>query len=380
MNSGHNREKDQEITLRITDLSRGGAGVGRDEQGQVVFVRWTAPGDLVRARIIGVKKRFIQGELIEVLEPSSLRIEPRCKVFGRCGGCDWQHLAYDLQWKKKKEGVLHALSRTQVEYTGSWEEFPAKLQWSYRNRIQLRGQSGRVGFYGIRSRQLVPIERCEIAREELNEKLPDIRALGAKRTEPEYKVELEVGQSGEVRDFWNARHAAGGFRQVHDEQNLLLQSWVRSHVPASRVILDLYGGAGNLSLGLASKAQEVHCVDVSVPLERSEIPRNYAFYRSSVLPWLNRKIREGMRLQGGVAISDPPREGLGEELTLIAEALEKLGVDTWLTVGCDPDSWARDLSRLGKRGWLLERAAVLDLFPQTHHVETMGCLSFPKGL
>src|SRR5215210_4196095 len=116
----------QEITLDITDLSRGGAGIGRDSDGRAVFVPLTAPGDRVRARITEEKKRFAHAELLEVLTPSPERQAPRCAVFGRCGGCQWQHLPYELQWRTKVNGVRHALERVQVTSPVEWEEFPAE--------------------------------------------------------------------------------------------------------------------------------------------------------------------------------------------------------------------------------------------------------------
>src|SRR4051812_46602980 len=100
---------EKEEVLRITDLSRGGAGVSRDPSGRVVFVPYSAPGDLVRVRIVEAEKRYAQGEILEILEPSVERQVPPCPVFGKCGGCQWQHLPYSLQWSTKSKGLLHAL-------------------------------------------------------------------------------------------------------------------------------------------------------------------------------------------------------------------------------------------------------------------------------
>ena len=107
-------------------------------------------------------------------------------------------------------------------------------------------------------------------------------------------------------------------------------------------------------------------------------PAGYRFHRSAVLPWLLRQSRGGgARPSGGSAVSaivDPPREGLLNDFAEFARCLELLGVSTLVAVGCDPDSWARDLGRLLKSGWRVERMAILDLFPQTPHVESMALL------
>jgi tRNA/tmRNA/rRNA uracil-C5-methylase (TrmA/RlmC/RlmD family) len=358
-----------EITLKIDDLSRGGAGVARDESGRVTFVPFTAPGDTVRVRWIEESKRYAQAELLEVIEPSPIRQKSPCPVFGRCGGCQWHHIPYELQWKTKKAGVLHALERINVSIPGEIDSLPAEKIWNYRNRIQLRGHRDELGFYAARSHDRVAIDSCAIAREELNAALSETRAEGQKFTEP-YKVEIEVLPDGSVRKVWNSRHAAGGFRQVHDEQNEKLRAWVSERVSKGGRVLDLFGGAGNLGAPVSLFSESVDCVDMTAP-EGTEMPEfpKLRFHRSPVSKWL--------RKQKGVfttAILDPPREGLADDFEQIATSLEYLRVREIVAVGCDPDSWARDLGRFVKRGWKLNRVGVLDLFPQTPHVESLGLL------
>jgi 23S rRNA (uracil1939-C5)-methyltransferase len=364
------------MDLEITDLARGGAGVGRAADGRVVFVPLTAPGDLVRVRIVSAEKRYAHGELVELLKPSSVRQEPRCPAFGKCGGCQWQHLPYEVQWKTKVRGVTQALARAGIE-PAKVEELPAERVWEYRNRIQLRGEGKQLGFYAVGSRALVPVDRCDIARPELNARWEALREQGSLLPR-EYKVEVEVQANGEVREAWNQGHAALGFRQVHDEQNCQLQQWVRSALAGHEGgIFDLFGGSGNLSLPLALEvpSREIHCVDVSVPgseqVAANLFPSNLRFHRSPVLKWALRQ----KRLPGRwAAILDPPREGLGKDHGELAVALERLGVERIVAVGCDPDAWVRDVSKWVGRGWRLERAGILDLFPQTPHVESLALL------
>jgi 23S rRNA (uracil1939-C5)-methyltransferase len=370
----------EELELLITDLARAGPGVGRDAEGRVVFVPYAAPGDRVRVRITGREKRYAQAELIEVLEPSSERVKPPCAVFGRCGGCQWQHLPYSLQWRTKLRGARHALERVGLRghpLLERLEELPAQRVWEYRNRVQLRGEGSQLGFYATGSHELVPIQRCEIARPEINAALAAIREEGQAKLRA-YKVEVEVLPDGSVRRTWNASHAAGGFRQVHDEQNASLQAWVASAASAGSCLLDLYGGSGNLSTGLADRHPAIHCVDISAP-EGTPGPREtYRYHRSAVLPWLESRAQKALATLPAetprAALLDPPREGLGAELKRIAERLEGFGVRELVLVGCDPDSWARDTFRLTQRGWKLERIGVLDLFPQTRHIEGLALL------
>lgn len=381
--------------LQITDISRSGPGVARDSEGRVIFVPYTAPGELARVRIIESKrpdkreskKRYAQGELLEILTPSGVRQKPRCPVFSRCGGCQWQHLPYELQWKTKKSGLEHALSRVNVKVgrtiepdsrtSVQIEDLPAEVIWEYRNRVQLRGEfTGErviLGFYGPKSHDVIPIERCDIARAEINDSLPATREEAKKLNRP-FKVEIEVAEDGAVHKSWNQGHAAMGFRQVHDAQNEKLRSWVLSAITPGLPLLDLFGGSGNLSLQFIGKSPEIHCVDLSVPRVRpSHCPESFHFHRSSVVNWVKAfQEKGGAQGKKWSAVLDPPREGLGSDFTPILEALEKIGVVELLLVGCDVDAWARDFSRILKRGWKFKRIAALDLFPQTPHVESLA--------
>lgn len=362
-----------ELTLEITDLSRSGAGVGRDASGRVVFVPFTAPGDLVRAELGEEEKNYAEAKLVEVVRASPTRAIPPCPAFGKCGGCEWQHLPYELQWSTKKKGLEHSLTRVGVEFAGiPWKEFPAERIWEYRNRVQLRGFRDELGFYARRSKQIVPIEKCWIARPELNAILPARKTEGSSRPR-EYKLELEVFPDGSTTTAWNAGHSAQGFRQVHDEQNEKLKGWVRDHLADGEVLLDLYGGSGNLSLELAPRFRQVFCVDVSTPSEGG--PENFQFARSAVLPWLRREEKNLRALGGRIqVVLDPPREGLGTDLAAIVEILKGLPVQRILSIGCDADSWARSLHRFVRHGWKLESLGALDFFPQTHHIESLAVL------
>lgn len=373
-----------DIEVQVMDLARGGAGVARDEQGRVVFVPFSAPGDRLKVRVLEESKRYAQGEIIEVLTPSPVRQEPPCPVFGVCGGCQWQHLPYELQWKTKFQGALQALKRVQVEAPESLDLIPATQLWEYRNRVQMRGDKGKIGFFRRGSQELVAVDRCAVARPEINRVLEQVQMEGA-RFGGAYKVEIEVLPSGEVRRIWNSRHAAEGFRQVHDEQNERLKQWVTKEIGACDVLLDLYGGSGNLSFPLVDYAQEIHCVDLSVPKKRPvDAPGHLHFHHSSVFKWVKQNASSPpWIMQGGQNISavlDPPREGLGKEFAEIADAVEKLKVQHLVTVGCDPDSWAKDVSRWVRRGWVIQKIMVLDLFPQTPHVEAVASLRWPKKI
>jgi 23S rRNA (uracil1939-C5)-methyltransferase len=375
------------VVTSITDLSRSGTGVGHDHEGRALFVPFTAPGDVVKVKLHKVKRRYAEGELLEVIESSPIRVAPLCPVFSRCGGCQWQHIPYELQWQTKEAGVHESLRLAKIDMPQVWQGFPAKDAWEYRNRIQLRVEGATIGFYARQSNTLVPIQRCEIAHPAINKAIAEVRAKGEKdsafKGKGPYKVELFLEADGSVQCIWNEVHGAAGFRQINDVQNASLQAWIKGAVAPATGILDLYGGNGNLSLSLVDRASEVHCVDISSPEDRTvNVPENFYFHRSPVLPWLQQRMANSRRKnlsfqdKSWTVLIDPPREGLGEEGPAIIDVLEEHNAQTAILVGCKSDPWARDVARFIERGWQLQQVAVFDFFPQTSHVESVALLAF----
>jgi len=382
----------------IHALSRSGAGVGRAPDGRAAFVPLTHPGDRVRVRVTRERKRFVEAEVEELLEASPERQEPRCPVFGRCGGCAWQHVAPELQWATKLEGLAESLRRgghpelaarvspDPAPDTG-FAAFPAEQVYGYRNRIQLHGEGERLGFHARGSHEIVEIESCPLATAAVNAALPEVREAGARRfPDRPYTVEVEARQDGEVTTAWNLPHGAVGFRQVHDAQNRILRAWVDARLGEGATLYDLYGGRGNLAELPAARFGTIHCVDAGSPVERpAGLPARIQLHREEVLPWLRARIRETRKarkqgpLPASAAVLDPPRRGLGREAPEIAGHLVALAVHELILVSCDPDAFARDLRALRGAGFLPRELAALDLFPQTKHLESLAFLVAPPA-
>jgi len=362
------------MIVSITDLSRSGNGVAKDSEGRILFIPFTAPGDEVEVELTQEFKNYRFAKVLRWVKKSPNRVEPRCLVFTQCGGCALQHIPYPQQFDTKFSGVVHALRRVQVTPPFTVENFPAVDPWNYRNRIQLRGFGAEVGFFAAGSRTRVPIHRCEISREEINQELPAVRKKGQEYSS-EFKVEIDVISDGTVRTTWNARHAALGFRQVNDAQNLQMKKWISDAVPSGGELLDLYGGSGNLSWDLANRRSVIHCVDVSSPSQTlPEQPRNFHFHRMPSDRWIKEYSKKAVRSPDRVVILDPPRDGLRTEFGLISRAFKKIGVQRIIAVGCDPDAWARDMRHWIDEGYRFSHMAVFDFFPQTPHVESAGIL------
>jgi len=285
-----------------------------------------------------------------------------------------------MQWQFKLAGISHVLKTNDIRAPTNIAQFPAQQYWNYRNRIQLHGFKSQLGFFAAKSHDIVSIEQCEIAAQSINDILTNIKIQGQSYAKP-YKVEVELTANQELQTIWNSRHAAQGFRQINDEQNLVLKQWITSHLSLPQPVFDLYGGSANLSFDLAGQGREVHCVDTSVPDTKPfYTPTTLQFHKSEVLPWLKQRItdikfqRIDEPLHTSSAILDPPRGGLGNDFDDIVERLEQLKVNEIITVGCKSDTWARDLTRFLKRGWKLQHIAAFDFFPHTVHVETTAHL------
>lgn len=192
-----------EASVAIERMCYGGAGFGRVE-GKACFVPLTAPGDIARVRIVKEKRSFVEGELVELDQASPLRIEPVCPAFGKCGGCDWQHLPYEEQLKQKGEiftDSLRRIGKVQVDHILPVAGSPKR--YGYRSRIQLKvgRKNGAIilGFFRTGSHDIIDLEGgCPIADPLLNTMAAELRPLLARLPEPDaiQQIDLSIGDDG----------------------------------------------------------------------------------------------------------------------------------------------------------------------------------------
>ncbi|HEX2486142.1 MAG TPA: TRAM domain-containing protein, partial [Myxococcota bacterium] len=151
------------LELRIESLAKGGEGVAHAPDGRVVFVAFTAPGDLVRVAITAQHERWLRGEVVELLEPGPGRTDPLCPVFGICGGCDWQHVDYAVQLDAKRRILADAIERiARVPLPGSFEFRASPSPYGYRGRARVAARRGRVGFRRRHSHAVSATSRCPV--------------------------------------------------------------------------------------------------------------------------------------------------------------------------------------------------------------------------
>lgn len=365
--------------LRIEKLVYGGEGLARlpsqDGRRQAVFVPFTIPGECVRAELAPAAGGRIVARLLKVLEPSPDRVLPACEYFGRCGGCQLQHIRPEHQLELKRGILLETLQRTGgVRWDGAVGLHAAE-PWGYRNRIRLQAVPGvGVGYFQHQSRRVQPITNCPIASPALNLGLARLAARPpSRRGEIELAVDnedcgleedapLEFAVSG-----YRYRVSSGAFFQVNRFLAVELIAAALGE-ETGKTAVDLYSGVGLFALPLAARFQQVEAVE-SDPAAVADLRHNAAglpitVAAATALDYLRSRAPAPVDL----LVADPPRAGLGPDLVaaLLAMAPRLLHL-----VSCDPATLGRDLRLLLAGGYRVTSLELFDLFPQTYHVEAV---------
>jgi len=402
--------------LALTGIAHGGMALGRHE-GRVIFVPYTIPGERVRVRILEDKGRYARAKPLEVLKTSPDRVVPLCPHFGPglCGGCHWQHIAYQRQLDLKWEVV-----RDQLVRIGKFEAplvrptIPSPQPWGYRvhSTFTLLPDQ-RPGFYSDDNSRIVPIETCPILHPALLDLLetldldapqierirfqvgsdPDDRMLivqTADDTAPEIGVDFPISVNLLTRDnepanlIGNAhvtyrirgrsfRVTAGAFFQANlpVAEALVGQVLAYLNLHGSEEVLDLYSGVGLFTAFLAERAGLVISVE-SYPPAVTDADVNLGDLDNVELIEGNvEDVLEDMEETPDAAVLDPPRSGLHPRAL---KALARLAPPTIVYVSCDPATLARDARQLAQHGYRLVEVQPLDMFPQTYHIEAVALM------
>jgi tRNA/tmRNA/rRNA uracil-C5-methylase (TrmA/RlmC/RlmD family) len=389
-------EYHQEIELGIDSLTNLGAGIGRVD-GWVVFVPFSLPGETVRARVYRNDKNCSHADLIEVLTPSPDRVEPRCPLFGTCGGCQYQHLDYprQLEWKARQVGELMKHMAGIV--------FPVNRcissaqTWHYRSKITPHfdkprgGEVGAIGFLanGQRSR-IVDVPHCSIAMDAINHALPAIRERIRSRAAT-YKrgstILLRATGDGVESDFKATatehvgtlafQFLAGDFFQNNPFILPAFTGYVAKQASANgaRFLVDAYCGSGLFALTLANHFERVAGVEVS-ETSCEWARRNAAgngITNAEFLTASAEAIFDGITFEPRhtSVVIDPPRKGCSQEFI---DQLIRFSPARVVYVSCDPATQVRDLRLLEAGGYHPVDVQPFDLFPHTRHLECVMTL------
>jgi 23S rRNA (uracil1939-C5)-methyltransferase len=408
------------LTLRPEVPAHGGAVVAREADGRVVFVHYALPGETVEVRPRGKRGGAAFASVERVLEASPDRVDPRCRYFGECGGCHWQHARYEAQLGFKRKAVEDVWSRAGLRLPPDTPVLGMEDPWRYRIRGEFEGiyhlNTFELGFHRLRSHAVLAIRECPIHHQRIEDGMNAFRQaagelgvkgikhllLTAEPAGPGLLWDLRVeGRAGALREELGARAAELLPEVVLLDDSMDLEFWglhfrVRSDTfvqanqrqmpvlyrtaldmlglaPGEKV-LDLYSGIGTLSLAAAREAGSVTAVEenpraVSLGRLAARINgvANVEFLTGRVETVL-RQVRLG---EHDAVLADPPRAGF--EQGAVAE-LMRLGPARIAYVSCEPSTQARDIALLIRAGYRVRRAAIVDMFPQTYHIESVVLL------
>ena len=380
----------KELVVDIERILPGGLGIAHEE-GKTIFVALAAPGDRLRVTIDREQGNVSFASITEIITQSPLRVEPPCPYFGRCGGCDFQQLTYEAQLVTKSEIVRDCLRR--IGGLTSLPDFsvrPSK-EWHYRGRAvwQVDENEKTIGYYERASRQVCDVAECAVLVPELQQTLERIRRTpwhlippGLKHLQvvsgdngvslsPEFagletkELELKVGD--EVYSL-----NAEAFFQINQELLEPLMSFALGDV-RGETALDLYCGVGLFTLPLARRFKKVVGVEsnaIATRFARRNLQQakleNARIVTETVSEWITDATIGSARCD--FVLLDPPRAGAE---SAVIKGILKLAPQQISYVSCDPATLARDLKKLIAGGYRIDSLAAFDMFPQTHHVETV---------
>ena len=377
------------MEVDIERILPGGMGLGHAE-GKTVFVALAAPGDRVRVRVEREQGSVLFASIEEIITRSPLRIEPPCPYFGRCGGCDFQQLTYESQLAAKVEIIRDCLHRiARLENVPEIVVTPSPDDWRYRMRAtwQIDQELRRVGYYERGSRRVCDVADCAVLRPELQETLEQVRATAWNEFPPDLKhLDAVAGETGVSLSPRFARfetnelsltvrgevyhYNAGTFFQINPSMLAPLIEFALDGA-SGEAALDLYCGVGLFTLPLSrefKKAIGVEANAAAARFARRNLQRagltNASVTTTTVTDWF----RSGTRGPADFVLLDPPRAGAE---SAVIKGILSLNPTQISYVSCDPATLARDLKKLIAGGYVIYSVRGFDLFPQTHHVETV---------
>lgn len=386
---------------RFDDLGRGISYINN----KVTFIDKVVPEDIVEIELTKEKKKYNEAKLIKIIKPSPLRIDAKCPYFSKCGGCQFQNITYENTIKYKKEKIVNIFSKHKISI------FPEVITnispYNYRNKITLKVNNYKIGFYINKTHNLVEINKCLLANPAINASIPLIKRFNICNGE----VTIRCNQNAEVLIIINSNDNLNidtnylkskiklvgivvnnkiyyGENSLFERMNNLLfkisydsffqvNPFIASqlfqiigdNIDSSDKVLDLYCGVGTLSLMAAKKAQKVLGIEV-VPnaiinalfnarvndLNNTQFVINDASTAiSKIKPDFNK------------IIVDPPRSGLTKN---IIDVLLKIKPDAIIYVSCDPQTLVRDFTLLSSI-YEIKKSYILDMFSYTYHIETI---------
>ncbi len=377
--------------VEIERILPGGYGLAHAD-GHTIFVSLAAPGDRLRVRVDRQQGNVLFASIEEILTPSPDRIEPPCPYFGRCGGCDFQQLTYEKQLAAKAEIIRDCLQRiARIQNLPEIFVTPSPRDWRYRMRAmwQIDEVQQTIGYYERGSRRVCDVVDCAVLVPELQQTLERVRATEWHEFPPGLKhLDVVSGENGvslapPAANFETVElslkigaesysYNAEAFFQINEGLLPSLLEFALRDV-SGEVAVDLYCGVGLFTLPLARRFKQVIGVEsnpIATRFARRNLQQaqleNARVINAGVADWSRSSAAKSTQVD--FLLLDPPRAGAE---SVVIKQLIDFRAARICYVSCDPATFARDLRKLIAGGYVIESLAAFDLFPQTHHVETV---------
>jgi len=382
------------VTVEIGNVAHGGHFIARHE-GQIIFVRHGITGEKALIEITGTSSKVVRADVVEVIEASPARVEAPCKYAhpGGCGGCDFQHIDIAFQRELKRRVVVEQFARLgglEVDLDVKGVEPLNGLHWRTRMdfAVSLRGH---LGLFGARSNEVIEIDNCLLAVENMS--VPEI---AQRKWNGKERVEVAVSSKGQV-NISRAGRSISGPTELTEEVNGLsykvsAQSFWQGHAKAPStlvgeamqllglrdgdVVCDLYGGAGLFAAAMSKRVGatgKVHLIELDRHAT-ADAKKGFALTKN-VEVHVGRVESELRKVsKADVLLLDPPRTGAGKE---VVDEMLRIAPRTIVYVSCDPGTLARDAKYLTEGGYSISHLVGYDLFPMTAHIECVA--QFTRG-
>jgi 23S rRNA (uracil1939-C5)-methyltransferase len=376
-------------TVFVEGIAKGGAGVARLGEKRI-FIDFCAPGDRIKCRIVAGHPNWIQGELVEIEEASPQRVKPVCPLYGICGGCSMQHLAYEAQLRAKTAVLKDTLAHIGGFTPPEPEIFPSP-PLGYRNRVELhrcdKPALSPVAFRARKSETLIPITACPVADPAIQAALKK-KALLPPPEKNRFTVyareDLLISEGGRKRgkmrllDRELALDAGVFFQSNALALELLINKLlsIAAEADPALPVADIYCGVGVFAAFLSDRFSLIDLIEenkTALALARENVKgEGKEFFALKDEEWAAMRLRKTGAAKTrpyGFAAADPPRQGLSPELRrwLIAA-----GPPVFAYVSCDPATLARDAGELVRGGYEFRELHFYDFYPQTAHIESLS--------
>ncbi len=381
------------MLLYIEKLIFGGLGLSRTKDG-VVFVEQVIPGETVEAEIVGEKSHTPVAYPVKIIEKSPLRRKSPCKYYGICGGCNFQYLEYFQQLNSKKDMFIECLQRIgKINDIPDIELFDSP-EWEYRIRAQIKVdlEKENLGFFKKKTNEVVSIEQCPLLVPEINtvfrkqkevvsnltNRIKQIKIIAGDDNVTAFPVIPDITKNQAKIKVSNRVFSVTGESFFQGNRFLLekMGTWAKPYVKGN-FFIDMFGGIGFFSIILGDKFSRGLLIENNTPQVKCA-QRNFAENKMSHIDteaisaekYLSRKNPP----KTDCLIVDPPRPGLTRK---VREGIRDLQPESILYISCNPSTQARDVGFFTKKcGYTIKKAALFDLYPQTHHMETGLLLSY----